>query len=301
VSKITEPARQNLHGILAVLASSALFMCNDTLTKLNLAVLPLGEILFLRNVIGAVLCAGLAAYLGALRPPRVLLNWPVALRTAGEVLTTTLFLSALALMPIANVNGIMQSTPLVLTAAGALFLGERVGWRRWLATCVGLSGVLLIVKPASDGFNIATVFAIGAVITVVLRDVATKRIPYATPALLLTLVSSISVLVTGLAMRPFEIWTWPDGVTWVRLAASAGFLTAALYFSVTAMRLGDLGVITPFRFSSVIWALVMGYIVWNEVPDRFSLAGMAIVVSAGLYTFHRERVRRAQERSEAPK
>jgi len=299
MTTLVEPARQNLRGILAVLAASALFMANDTLTKLNLAELPLGEILFIRNSMSAVLCAGLVLYLGALRPLRVLATWPVALRTAGEILTTVFFLSALALMPIANVNGIMQSTPLVLTAAGAVFLGERVGWRRWLATCVGLGGVLLIIKPGSTGYGSASLFAVAAIAAVVLRDVATKRVPHEVPALMLTMLSTLSIMLTGLALALVETWVMPSPQTWARLAACAILIVAALYFSVSAMRFGELGVITPFRFSSVLWGLIAGYVVWSELPDLWSVMGMAIVVGAGLYTLYRERKLRRQRAAAA--
>jgi drug/metabolite transporter (DMT)-like permease len=183
----------------------------------------------------------------------------------------------------------MQSTPLVLTAAGALFLGERVGWRRWLATLVGLGGVLLIIKPGSASFTSATLLAVLTVFTAVLRDVSTKRVPLEVPALLLTLVSTVSILFVGLGLSAVETWVWPSHAAWARLVASSLLLTAALYFSVTAMRLGELGVITPFRFSSVLWGLLAGYLVWGELPDRWSLVGMVIVVTAGLYTFYRER------------
>jgi drug/metabolite transporter (DMT)-like permease len=293
-SETTTPhiASQNLRGILAILASSAAYMCNDAITKLNLAELPLGEIMFLRNAIASLLCLGLATWFGALRPLRTIAVPAVALRTFGEVSMTILYLSALALMPLANLTFLMQSTPLAITAASALLLGEKVGWRRWLATLTGLGGVLLIVRPGTSGYNSATLLALAAIVAVVLRDLSTRRIPIGVPSLLVTLVSSVTIMAAGLALGPFETWVMPGAGAWIKLAASAVFLSLALYFSVTAMRLGELSVITPFRFASVLFALAMGYAVWRDVPDGWALLGTAIVVSAGLYTLHRERVRR---------
>lgn len=285
-------ASQNLRGIVAMLASAAAFMCNDAITKLNLAELPLGEIMFLRNAVASLLCLALAVWMGALRPLRAFAVPAVALRTLGEVSTTILYLSALALMPLANLTFLMQSTPLAITAASALLLGERVGWRRWLATLVGLSGVLLIVRPGTSGYNSGTLLALGAIATVVLRDLFTRRIPVGVPSLLVTLISSVTIMLAGLAMGQFETWLMPLAATWIKLIASAVFLSLALYFGVTAMRLGELSVITPFRFASVLFALAMGYAVWGDVPDLWALFGTAIVISAGLYTLHREQVRR---------
>lgn len=293
-SNSSQTATQNLRGILAILASAAAFMCNDTLTKLNLAVLPLGEIMFLRNAAASMLCLALAVWMGALRPLREVATPAVGLRSIGEVATTIFYLSALALMPLANLTILMQSTPLAITAASALLLGEKVGWRRWLATLVGLGGVLMIVRPGTAGFNSATLLGLAAIATVVLRDFSTRRIPPNVPSLLVTLISSATIMLAGAAMGTTETWLAPDGETWVRLAASAVFLSLALYFSVTAMRLGELSVITPFRFSSVLFGLAMGYGVWREVPDAWALTGTAIIVSAGLYTLHREQVRRRQ-------
>ena len=285
-------ASQNLRGILAVLASAAAFMCNDAITTLNLAELPLGEIMFLRNAVASLLCLALAVWMGALRPLRTFAVPAVALRTLGEVSTTIVYLSALALMPLANLTFLMQSTPLAITAASALLLGERVGWRRWLATLVGLSGVLLIVRPGTGGYNSGTLLALGAIATVVLRDLSTRRIPAGVPSLLVTLISSVTIMLAGLALGQFETWLMPLAPTWIKLIASAVFLSLALYFGVTAMRLGELSVITPFRYASVLFALAMGYAVWRDVPDQWALLGTAIVISAGLYTLHREQVRR---------
>lgn len=285
-------AGQNLRGIFAILASSAAFMCNDAITKLNLAELPLGEIMFLRNTVASLLCLGLALWMSALRPLRTIAVPAVALRTFGEVTTTILYLSALALMPLANLTFLMQSTPLAITAASALLLRETVGWRRWAATLAGLGGVLLIVRPGASGYNSGTLLAFGAIATVVLRDLSTRRIPVGVPSLLVTLVSSVTIMLAGLVMGLFETWVMPSTGAWIKLVGSAIFLSLALYFSVTAMRLGELSVITPFRFASVLFALAMGYAVWREVPDQWAMLGTTIVICAGLYTLHREQVRR---------
>lgn len=291
---------QNGRGILAILAAAATFMCNDAITKLNLAELPLGEIMFLRNAAASVLCLGLAWWMRALRPLSVIAVPAVAWRTVGEVSTTVFYLSALALMPLANLTFMIQSTPLVITAASALLLGERVGWRRWLATLTGLGGVLLIVRPGTSGFNMGTVLAGCAIVTMVLRDLSTRRIPPAVPSLLVAVISSVTIMAAGLVLGLLETWVAPSQAAWMRLGASAVFLSLALYFSVTAMRLGELSVITPFRFSSVLFALLMGYAVWGHVPDLWALLGIAIIVAAGLYTLHREQLRHRAIRAARP-
>lgn len=298
----------NARAALAMLASMAAFTFNDVCVKLASRSLPLGELITLRNTFATLfIILGLIAITGggramirALSPrsgdPRSLariISW----RLVGEVAATLLFLAALLRMRIADVTAIMQFTPLAVTAGAALFLGEPVGWRRWLAALVGLAGVFLIVRPGTAAFAPEALLAFAAVGFVVVRDLATRLIPAAAvPTATLTLLSAVSVLVSGLALAPFETWHWPDLATVPLLMAAGAALVAAYAFIVIAMRDGDVAVVGPFRYAVIVWAILAGILVWGEWPDILALAGIAVVTAAGVYTFHRERLRTALPR-----
>ncbi len=289
-----------------MLVSMAAFTANDVCVKLASTTLPLGEIIAVRGTFATlfiaigliVLSGGPAAArrelgLGQLwaGPHRRTLGW----RMAGEVLATLFFLAALIRMRIADVTGIMQFTPLAVTAGAALVLRETVGWRRWLAAAAGLGGVLLIVRPGSTAFTPAALLALVAIGFVVLRDLATRQIPStAVPTATLTLMSAASVMASGFLLLPFETWHWPDMRTALELMVAGLALVAAYAFIVIGMRAGEVAVVGPFRYSVILWALLAGVLVWGEWPDEIALVGIAIVTAAGVYTFHRERPRTAR-------
>ncbi len=272
-----------------MLASMALFVANDTCVKLAGERLALGEIILIRNVAATLYILVVAFVVGGLalprNPPKGMLSW----RMAAEALSTLLFLSALVAMPIADANAIAQFLPLAMTAAGAVFLKEHVGWRRWLAALAGLFGVLLIARPGSSAFNPAALLVIGSIATVVVRDLLTRRITSAVPTLTLTLMSAASVAPIGFLLWPFEVWTWPETREWALLLLGGAFLTLAYALIIVAMRAGDVAVIAPFRYGVILFALASGWLVFHEIPDGIQLIGIAVLTLAGLYTVHRER------------
>ncbi len=285
-----ESRHSNLTGILAMLASMALFVANDTCVKLAGERLALGEIILIRNAAATLYVLAFAIAAGGLtlprNPPKAMLSW----RMAAEALSTLLFLSALLAMPIADANAIAQFLPLAMTAAGAVFLKEHVGWRRWLAALAGLFGVLLIARPGSSAFNPAALLVIGSIATVVVRDLLTRQITFAVPTLTLTLMSAASVAPIGLLLWPFEVWTWPGIREWALLLFGGAFLTLAYALIIVAMRSGDVAVIAPFRYGVIPFALASGWLAFHQIPDAIQLTGIAVLTLAGLYTVHRERL-----------
>lgn len=287
------PARHgNLTGIVAMLASMAFFVANDTCVKLAGASVPLGEIIFLRNLAATLYILLFAAAFGGLAlpesPPWRLLNW----RMAAEAFSTLTFLSALVAMPIADVTALAQFTPLAMTAAAAIILKEPVGWRRWLAALAGLIGVMLIARPGTSAFTPAALLLALAVALVITRDLITRQIPGSVPTLTLTLMSAAITAPAGLLLLPFETWIVPGTHEALLLAAAGAFLTLAYASIVVAMRAGDVGVIAPFRYAVIVFALLSGWLFWDETPDRVQMLGIAILTFAGLYTVHRERLAR---------
>lgn len=282
----------NTAGILAMLAAMASFACGDTLMKLASTELPTGELVWLRamGMSGASLLYALLT--GAFRNAWRMLAPPMLLRALGDVGGAISFQSALARIALADVVAIVQANPLLVTAASAVFLSERVGWRRWTAAGVGLLGVLLIIRPGTSAFTWWSILALGSVLFSTLRDVSTKCIDRAVPAVLIIWLSSTAVGFGGLALALFEDWAWPEWGIVLQMMGAGAFSLAGHICIIAAVRKGDLSAVAPFRYSIVVWALILGFLIWGDLPDLLTVLGMLIVTGAGLYSFHRELVAR---------
>lgn len=279
----------NLTGILAMLASMACFVANDTCVKLAGDSLPLGEIIVVRNLAATLYILAFAAVFGGLTlprdPPWRLLTW----RMVVEALSTLTFLSALLAMPIGDVTALAQFTPLAMTAAAAVILKEPVGWQRWAAILVGLGGVMLIGRPGTSAFSPAAFILAAAVILVITRDLITRQIPASIPTLTLTFMSAAITAPAGLLLLPFETWRWPNAHEAALLAVGGAFLTLAYAMIVVAMRAGDVGTIALFRYAVILFALLSGWVFWGDTPDELQLLGIAVLTLAGLYAVQQER------------
>jgi drug/metabolite transporter (DMT)-like permease len=280
----------NLVAIVAMMASQAVFTVNDALMKLAARELPGGQTIFIRGLFTIVIAVLLVAAFGGLRAWPARKDWPlIGLRNLGEIGATLLYLTALFHMPIAETTAILQFLPLAITAGAALFLGEPVGWRRWFATAVGFVGVLVIIRPGTPSFNGWSLVALASVASIVLRDLATRRIDARVPTAMLTLISSLTVTGAASAFVLTETWQVPTPPTVLMIAVAALFLLAGYYAIIEAMRHGQVAVVAPFRYSVIVWAIIAGFILFGERPDPATLAGTGIVMAAGLYTFFRER------------
>ena len=195
-------------------------------------------------------------------------------------------------MPFADINAILQLTPLCITGGSALAFGEKVGWRRWTAIFIGLGGVLLIIRPGSSGFSWWAMVAVLAVLCGTLRDLSTRRVDHGVPPANIMIVSQTAVMLGGFAFLPFESWSLPAASLLLKLLLAAAFSLLGQMCVITAMRTGEVATVAPFRYSNMVWAIFYGIVIWGQFPDLQTLVGMSIVVSAGLYTFHREQVRR---------
>jgi drug/metabolite transporter (DMT)-like permease len=287
----TATFRENLRGIIGITAANLLFLINDTLIKLASDELSLGQILFVRGLFATALLIPICFAAGVMRHIRSLWHWAVALRTLAEIVSAILFILALFNMPIGNINAILQVVPLMVTACAALFLGERVGWRRWAAIAVGFVGVMIVIRPGLEGFDAWSLVALASMFFITLRDLATRLMPRAIPVLLVALVTAIAVGLTGpvYSLAAGETWVAPSGHALLLIAASTVFLIGGYLFAVDFMRHGDIAVVAPFRYIVVLWAIIVGYIVWGEVPDLAMILGTALVIASGIYTIHRER------------
>lgn len=270
------------------------FSFNDTLTKTTANELPTGEIIAIRGIFATLLLGPIVAYSFGLRSIARTYSRAILVRNVSEVFSVILFLSALFRLPLANVTAILQTLPLTMTAAAALLYREPVGWRRWTAASVGLLGVLLIVRPGSVDFSWWYVSAIVSVIFITARDMATKYIDPTTPSLVIAFLTAAVVMCAGFGIGLTETWIVPSKWALIRLAAAAVLVLIGYYALIECWRQAEISAVAPFRYTIVLWAMVLGYFFLGEVPSRLTIAGSAIVVATGLYTFHRERVRRAK-------
>jgi drug/metabolite transporter (DMT)-like permease len=286
---LTSPARTgNLRGILAMLAAMGSLIVNDCFLKVAAQDLPTGEAIFLRGIFATLLCVGAVAAtdgLGALRLAAA--PW-VPARAGADVIATILYLTALLHMPIADATALLQFTPLAITAGAALFLGAWVGWRRWLATIVGLVGVLIIVRPGGAGFNAYSLLALSAIAFVAARDLLTRRVGAHVPTMVVAAASAGAVTAGALGLTLIEAWVWPSPSALLLLFLAGVGLLGGNYWIVVAMRTGEIAVVASFRYSVILWAIAAGFLVWGEVPDWPAWAGIAIVTGAGVYTILRE-------------
>jgi S-adenosylmethionine uptake transporter len=287
----------NIAGALLMMASMAAFTINDTFVKLVGQTIPLFQLLTLRAILSTLLLLILARALGQLsfQIPREDRKW-VVLRSLAEVGAAFFFLSALLAMPLANVTAILQVLPLTVTLGAALFFRERVGWRRMLAICIGFAGMLLIVRPGSEGFTIYSVYALAAVASVTLRDLVTRPMSRGVSSMTVTVITSATILVfAGLASLTVE-WQAVSVREGAWIVASALFIIFGYGFSVMVMRVGDISFIAPFRYTGLVWALLLGWLVFGDWPDTLTLLGAAIVVGSGSFALYREARLRARRK-----
>ena len=280
----------NLRGSLMMVAAMAGFAIEDAVIKHLAGSLPVGQIMVLIGLGGALVFGLIAHRQGYSLFVPEFARGAVLLRNLSEMVGAAAFVTAIVLAPLAAVTAILQAMPLAVTLGAALFLGEPVGWRRWSAILIGFAGVLLIVRPGSADFDPASLLAVIAVFALSARDLATRRVPARVHSLQLSgwgfgMVAPAGLLLMVLAgtapvVPSVANWGWIVG------ALSAGILAYAALVSAT--RLGDIAVTTPFRYSRLIFAMAIGLVIFGEIPDAMTLAGSALVVGAGLYTLWRQ-------------
>jgi drug/metabolite transporter (DMT)-like permease len=267
------------------------FTTGDAITKSLLETMNVGQVILVRGVFATTLIALVCWRRGAFARRAHLMHPMVALRSLGELCGSIFFTLALSHMPLANLSAVMQALPLAVSMAAALFLGEAVGWRRWLAISIGFAGVMVIVRPGFEGFNSFSLLAMMAVLSFAIRDLATAKVPKEVPTMLISAVTAAVVTVTGAALIvPFGGWSTMSIGGTALLAAAAVILLLSYQCIILALRLGDISFAAPFRYTALLCAIAYGYFLFGEVPDAYFLIGAAIVVASGLYTLYRERV-----------
>lgn len=286
----------NSRGILAMSASVVVFIFNDALMKLAAQTMPPLQAIGLRGLFAALWC-GLALLASAdWRQVHRLSHPLVALRGLLEAAAAISYLVALAYIPFAITTAVGLSTPLFLTVLAVLMLKERVGWRRWSAIVVGFIGVVMVIQPHPGDANAWTWLVVASSFVGALRDVVARWVPTAVPNLVISLSSGITLAMVGCGWAALDGWQPVSARGLEYVVGSSVLLAAGYQFLLLSLRSGaEFSVMGSFRYASVLWAIGIGYVLWGDVPNALALAGIAVVVGAGLYILHRERVRRQAE------
>ena len=282
--RIEAPGR----GIACMFGGSLLLTMNDAVVKWVSSDFQLGQILVFRGlaaltVIALVLYWRKDPHTFRVRYPKMQL-----IRTILMIASTFLFISGLRLMPLAENVAIAFVGPVFVTALAPLFLGEQVGWRSWSAVLVGFAGVLLMLRPSGESLNWAALLPAGAALCGAFRDLLTRHISDAEATGTTLFYSTLGVTFAGAAIAPFG-WQTP-GLTDLSLLALAGvLLCAAHFFHIETFRFAEAALVAPFKYSALLWAGAIGFLVWGDIPDRWALLGATMLITSGLYLFYRER------------
>ncbi|WP_306257931.1 DMT family transporter [Pararhizobium sp. IMCC21322] len=280
----------NLRGSLLMVAAMAAFSLEDLFIKSATTSLPLGQVLILFGLGGMIVFMILTARRGEVLLHPAILSRPIILRSICEVTGRICFTLALALTPLSSASAILQATPLIVIIGAVIFFGETVGWRRWLAILIGLGGVLLILRPGLSGFEPASLFAVLGTLGFAGRDLATRAAPQSMSNMQLGVWGFFMLVVAGCLMLN---WTggiiWPGANNLLQIAGAIIFGVIAYNALTIAMRSGEISVVAPFRYTRLVFAMVLGVVIFAERPDSLTLLCSAIVVGCGLYSVFRER------------
>jgi drug/metabolite transporter (DMT)-like permease len=291
----TAPARADhpFKGIALILASTVFLGTSDVTAKYLSATLPSIEIAWIRFLAFALIMSPAmlpGSPLFALRTERPGLQ---VMRGVALLGSSLFFISGLRFLPIAEASATGFVAPLFVTALSIVFLGERVGLRRWLATAVGLIGVLIILRPGTGAFHPAAFFPIISALAWAATLIMTRMMSGREHAITTMTYSSIAGVCILSALVPF-VWvtpSWHDILFGVFIGIAS---TAGQWIVVLAFRYADASVLAPFSYTQLLWVSILGFLIFGEIPDIWTVIGAAFIVASGLYTAHRERVRRLQ-------
>jgi drug/metabolite transporter (DMT)-like permease len=283
----------NRRGIFALCGAMVGFAINDALMKLVASRSPIGEAIFIRGMIAVFLAGTVLVWMGHVPAIRLAANRIVAFRSVMEAIVSVLFVTVLIRLPLAEISAILLAVPLIMTAMAVILIREDVGWRRWTAIAVGFAGALVIVRPGMGALASGSLLALLCAFLSASRDFVTRSIDPRIPTIVVSFLSAVSVSLSGLVLGLWENWRplpWQDVAL---LGTAAAFMATGNYLIVIAFRGVDISVVAPFRYSLLIWAGLLGYFLFGELPDGWTALGMTMIVASGLYTLHRERVRKS--------
>jgi drug/metabolite transporter (DMT)-like permease len=266
-----------------MLAGVAGYVSNDALTKLASEALPAFQIIFVRGVCAIAFLSGIGVVLRAPLHPRGLLDPWIVLRSMLEMLATACFVVSIAHLPLPNASAIFMVTPILTTLLAIACFGEHVGVRHWAAIVAGFAGVLLIVQPAGEGFNAWSLLVLLSAFFTAGRDIVTRRVSRDVPSLSITIFTLLVIVTASGVWVTVHDWR-PASASQLGMLAAAGVLVSGGFFLTTvAIRVGEIKVIAPLRYTGLIVSSFLGWLIWNSVPNAVATCGMVLTVLAGTY------------------
>ena len=279
----------NIKGAVLMTGCMLTYVINDAFMKLLFSEIALFQAIFLRSLI-TVLPILVMTWITkvAIRNLSYLNKRLLLARVSAEICATIAFLLALKHMPLANVTAILQALPLAITMAAALFLSEPVGWRRWIAILLGFTGVLIIVRPGLEGFNIYSLSALAAIFFITVREIFTRKLTSKVPTITVALSTVIGIgMFSGIMMIGTE-WQPVSASSWLLILGAGVSVLIATFLSVMAMQTGEISFVSTFRYTAMLGAIGVGILIFDDWPDQLTLVGTLIIVLTGIYSFHRE-------------
>jgi len=267
----------------------ALFIANDALVKQVSATLPGPQLIFIRSLMATTLVVIMAQVMGHLKNWRLMLNKRLWIRGSVDAAASLTYQVAVFHLPLGNATAINLASPLFIMVFAIVFFKEQVTLQRGFLISLGFSGVLLVVQPSSEGFNAYSWIALLATLFLAVRDTLTRAIGLHVPTLLITLSTAVSVALASGGIALTETWTPVDSVSLALLFGASLFLSMAYYLVIVAMLAGEMSLVAPFRYSGLLFALLIGYVVWDEVPNILGWAGIVLLAISGLLILRSER------------
>ena len=299
------PLSASIRGIVCMVIGMALLTLNNALLKTLTGDYPPGQLIALRAAFVFIPIALIAWRSGGIGTLRIYNLGGQSIRAGFLVATQFLMVTSLALLPLADVTALSFSGPLVITALAGPMLGEQVGWRRWSAVCVGMVGVVIIIRPTGEGLAWAALLPLGAALTGALRDILTRKLSVSDSSSSILLFTTTAVMLAGLASSLADpVFGW-SSVAWhamplehIGMLAGAGTLLAgAQYLMIEAVRRSEIGLVAPFKYTSMVWAVLTGFLIYGTFPDQWIIAGSMLVIASGIYILQRERTLKTPRKS----
>ena len=279
-------------GIACVIVGGALLALNSTVVKFLVEDYPPGQIMAVRAVFVFGVVACFVWRDGGLHTLRIRSYGGQISRALCLALTTCLMILSVERLPLGDVFAINHASPLIMTALAVFFLGERVGWRRWAAVFAGFVGVLIMLRPTPAAFQAAALLPLLVAFFSAVRDIITRRLAATDTSTATFFVTTLVILIAGLLLSVFTGWQ-PLRLDDIWLFALAALFQGLAHFlMIEAFRFAEAKVVAPFKYATILWAMVIGFIFWGDVPDFWIITGGSIVVASGLYILHRQRLRR---------
>ena len=274
-----------------MITSMAFFAVEDSLIKFVTSTIPIGQILIMFGLGGALIFLLVAHFRNEKIMLRDMLLLPMYVRALFEIIGRLFYVLAISLIPLSTATVIIQATPIVVVAGAAIIFGEKVGWRRWTAILLGLFGVIVIIQPTAESFSFLSILALIGMIGFAGRDLASRAAPENLSVFILGLHGFIALAFSGLI---YTIW---DDANFVMIDIDTiGFMVGAVLFGVAAysclmkaMRTGEVSAVTPFRYTRLIFGVSLGVFFFNESLNYSTVLGTILIVISGLFILSRNK------------